>query len=245
MIGIYKITNKLNGKVYIGQSRDIDARWRQHCNAKDNYAIHNAIKKYGKENFSFEVLLECPAEMLNVWERDMIALYDCISPNGYNLTEGGEGHHHSEETKIKISNVQKGIPLSEEHKRKLSESMKGKHHFEETKIKISETLKGRIPWNKGVHLESPMKGKHHSEETRLKMSESQKGRHVSEETRLKMSNAQKGKKHQPLSAEHKRKISESMKGKKHQPRSEEHKRKLSESLKGRHWKIENGKRIWY
>ena len=85
MIGIYKITNKLNGKVYIGQSRDIDARWRQHINAKDNYAIHNAIKKYGKENFKFEVLLECPIDMLNVWERDMIALYDCISPNGYNI----------------------------------------------------------------------------------------------------------------------------------------------------------------
>ena len=86
MIGIYKITNKLNGKVYIGQSRDIDARWRQHINAKDNFAIHNAIKKYGEENFCFEVLLECPAEMLNDWERDMIALYDCISPKGYNLT---------------------------------------------------------------------------------------------------------------------------------------------------------------
>ena len=195
MIGIYKITNKLNGKVYIGQSIDIDTRWRQHINAKDDFAIHRAIQKYGKENFKFEVLLECPVDMLNVWERDMIALYDCISPKGYNLTEGGEGYQCSEETRLKMSNIQKG--------------------------------------------------KHHSEETRHKISESQKGRHVSEETRLKMSNTRKGKKHQPLSVEHKRKISESMKGKKHQPFSAEHKRKLSESLKGRHWKIENGKRIWY
>ena len=78
MIGIYKITNKLNGKVYIGQSIDIDTRWRQHCKTKDNLAIHRAIQKYRPENFSFEVLLECPAEMLNDWERDMIALYDCI-----------------------------------------------------------------------------------------------------------------------------------------------------------------------
>lgn len=192
MIGIYKITNKLNGKVYIGQSIDIDARWKQHINAKDNFAIHNAIKKYGKENFKFEVLLECPADMLNVWERDMIALYDCMSPYGYNLTEGGEG-----------------CQLSEEHKRKISESNKG-------------------------HMVS--------EETRHKISESHKGRHVSEETRCKMSEVNKGK---HLSEEHKRKISESLKGKKHQPCSEEHKRKLSESIKGRHWKIENGKRIWY
>ena len=195
MIGIYKITNKLNGKVYIGQSVDIDTRWRHHCSAKDNFAIHNAIKKYGEENFKFEVLLECPANMLNVWERDMIALYDCISPNGYNLTEGGEGYHRSEETKIKISNALKGKHLSEEHKRKIGNARKGILRSEETKIKISESLKG--------------------------------------------------KKRQPLSAEHKRKLSESLKGKKYQPLSAEHKRKLSESQKGRHWKIENGKRIWY
>lgn len=182
MIGIYKITNKLNDKVYIGQSVDINARWRQHINAKDNYAIHNAIKKYGKENFSFEILLECPAEMLNVWERDMIALYDCISPNGYNLTEGGEGYKCSEETRLKMSNIRKGIHLSEE-----------------TRLKMSEVKKGRISNRKGVPC---------SEETKIK-------------------------------------ISESMKGKKHQPLSAEHKRKISESFKGRHWKIENGKRIWY
>ena len=127
MIGIYKITNKLNGKVYIGQSIHIKTRWIQHINAKDNFAIHNAIKKYGEENFKFEVLLECPAEMLNDWERDMIALYDCISPNGYNLTEGGEGYQCSEETRLKMSDIRKGIHLSEEHKRKLSESMKGRH----------------------------------------------------------------------------------------------------------------------
>lgn len=195
MIGIYKITNKLNGKVYIGQSVDIDTRWRQHINAKDNFAIHRAIKKYGKENFKFEVLLECPAEMLNVWERDMIALYDCISPNGYNLTEGGEGYKCSDETRLKMSNIRKG--------------------------------------------------KNRSEETKIKISNAQKGKHHSEETRLKMSNTRKGVKLKPLSEEHKRKISESMKGKKHQPFSAEHKRKLSESIKGKHWKIENGKRIWY
>lgn len=188
MIGIYKITNKLNGKVYIGQSRDIDARWRQHINAKDNFAIHNAIKKYGEENFCFEVLLECPVDMLDVWERDMIALYNCISPNGYNLTEGGGRCKYSEETRLKIS----------------------------------ESMKGRIPWNKGVHLESPMKGKHHSEETKIKISNTRKGIQLSEETRLKMSDAHKG-----------------------IPHSEETKHKMSESKKGRHWKIENGKRIWY
>ena len=168
MIGIYKITNKLNGKVYIGQSIDIDTRWRQHCNAKDDMLIHKSIQKYGAENFSFEVLLECPAEMLNDWERDMIALYDCISPNGYNLTEGGGGCKCSEETRLKMSEAKKGkpswnkgIPCSKEHKRKISEARKGIPLSEETKIKISESKKGRQL----------------SEETKKKMSESHKSRH--------------------------------------------------------------------
>lgn len=189
MIGIYKITNKLNGKVYIGQSIDIDTRWIQHINAKDNFAIHNAIKKYGKENFKFEVLLECPVDMLNVWERDMIALYNCISPNGYNLTDGGGRCKYSEETRLKISEARKGMHLSEEHKRKIGNAQRG------------------IP---------------HSEETRRKTSESMKGRRLSEETKIKISNARKGIHF-----------------------SEETKHKLSEALKGKHWKIENGKRIWY
>ena len=186
MIGIYKITNKINGKVYIGQSRDIDARWRQHINAKDNFAIHNAIKKYGEENFCFEVLLECPAEMLNDWERDMIALYDCISPNGYNLTEGGEGYHYSEEIKHKISEVKKG--------------KKRQPFSEETKKKMSKAKKGKPSWNKGIPC---------SAEHKRKLSNAHKGKHFSEETKHKISEAHKG------------------------------------LRKGKHWKIENGKRIWY
>ena len=187
MIGIYKITNKLNGKVYIGQSIDIDTRWRQHINAKDDMLIHKSIQKYGAENFSFEVLLECPAEMLNDWERDMIALYDCISPNGYNLTEGGGGCKCSEETKKKMSKAKKGkpswnkgIPCSAEHKRKISEANKGHHISEEHKRKISNA---------------------------------QKGKHLSEETKIKISNTLKGVKQKPHSEEQKRKMKGLKKGK--------------------------------
>lgn len=199
MIGIYKITNKLNGKVYIGQSIDIDKRWRQHMTAKDDVLIHKSIQKYGAENFSFEILLECPADMLDVWERDMIALYDCISPKGYNLTEGGGGCKCSEETRLKMSEAKKGKkrqPFSAEHKRKISEANKGHHISEETKIKISKTLKGA-------------KQKPHSEETKIKISNARKGMHLSEETKIKMSNAHKG---IPHSEETKHKISESKKG---------------------------------
>ena len=237
MIGIYKITNKLNGKVYIGQSIDIDTRWRQHINAKDNVLIHKSIQKYGAENFSFELLLECPADMLDVWERDMIALYDCISPKGYNLTEGGGGCKCSEETRLKMSNARKGIHLSEETRLKMSNIRKGIHLSEETKIKIGNAQKG-IPRSEEtkIKISNALKGvkrKPYSEETKHKMSESHKGHPgynkgvaMSEETKIKMSNAHKGK---HFSEETKYKISEAHKG----------------LRKGKHWKIENGKRIWY
>lgn len=126
---------------------------------------------------------------------------------------------------------------SEETRKKLSESHKGKNLSEETKRKLSESHKGKSTWNKG---------KHFSEETRKKISGSLKGKHLSEETKQKLSEARKGKKCGPHSEETRKKISEAHKGKHH---SEEHKRKLSVShkgkFKGRHWKLVDGKRIWY
>ena len=96
----------------------------------------------------------------------------------------------------------------------------GKHRSEETKKKLSEALKGRT---------SPNKGKHSSEETKRAISEAKKGKKrgpMTDETKLKLSVARKGKK---LSEEHKRKISEAQKG----------------MRKGKHWKLVDGKRVWY
>lgn len=89
---IYKITNKVNGKSYIGQTRyTIEFRWRQHQHKKDNTYFHNAIHKYGIENFSIEVLEECDTKDLNSREIFYIAKYDTFN-NGYNLTIGGDGN---------------------------------------------------------------------------------------------------------------------------------------------------------
>lgn len=95
MIGIYKITNLINGKVYIGQSIDIIRRWRSHRTSyqTEDKVLYRAMRKYGLENFSFEVIEECDREMLSERELYWIKKYDSYN-NGYNatlLTVGG-GH---------------------------------------------------------------------------------------------------------------------------------------------------------
>lgn len=86
--GIYKITNNITNKSYIGQSKNIEQRWVEHKNAKDNYAIHKTIQKYGINNFTFEIIELCD----NLFEREKywIKYYDTYL-NGYNETPGGEG----------------------------------------------------------------------------------------------------------------------------------------------------------
>ena len=89
---IYKITNKVNNKVYIGQTRyTLEFRWRQHQHKKDSTYFHNAIHKYGIENFELEILEECDIELLNSKEMFYIAKYDSFK-NGYNLTIEGDGN---------------------------------------------------------------------------------------------------------------------------------------------------------
>lgn len=97
MIGIYKIENLLNGHCYIGQSRDIKKRWRVHCcTFEDNlskcydYPLYRAFRKYGIENFSFEVLQECSVEELDNLEKHYIEKFDSYW-NGYNQDLGGGG----------------------------------------------------------------------------------------------------------------------------------------------------------
>lgn len=88
--GIYKVTNKINGKVYIGQSVDVGKRWRQHMTAKDDIYFHKAIQKYGVENFEWEVIEQCKKKDLDEREIYWIEYYDSFN-KGYNCTKGGDG----------------------------------------------------------------------------------------------------------------------------------------------------------
>ena len=87
--GIYLITNLINGKQYIGQSVGIQHRWVQHKNSKENYPISKAIRKYGRDNFKFEIIENCSPEELDEKEIYYIKVYNTIIPNGYNVTYGG------------------------------------------------------------------------------------------------------------------------------------------------------------
>lgn len=85
-IGIYKITNLINGKVYIGQSIHIEKRWKEHCQDSANSLISKDIKKYGKENFLFEILEETKdISLLNSLEANYIKQYNSFWPAGYNI----------------------------------------------------------------------------------------------------------------------------------------------------------------
>ena len=137
---VYKITNLINGKIYIGQS---------HVDNENYYgsglAINGAIKKYGKQNFKREILEYCDfAIQLIGQEIYWIKKLSSKSPNGYNLTDRGEGasgYKHTDEQRKRNSESHKGNLLSEENKRKIRESCKGMN-------------KGKAPWNKGLTKET-------------------------------------------------------------------------------------------
>ena len=98
MVGIYKITNKITNKVYIGQSINIAQRWKAHRSrpfnsnsVQYNSYLYASIRKYGILNFTFEVLEECKVEELDFKEQECIKIYKSNESDfGYNLTVGGQ-----------------------------------------------------------------------------------------------------------------------------------------------------------
>lgn len=112
MIGIYKITNNINGKSYIGQSINILQRWKAHKNKfkTEEYPLYRAMRKYGIENFSFEIIEECSEKDLNEREIYWIKFFQSFGEKGYNLTRGGEGQRHYDiEKVINIYNKNKNV----------------------------------------------------------------------------------------------------------------------------------------
>jgi group I intron endonuclease len=125
---IYKVTNVVTGKSYIGQTTtSIRRRWQGHCSKTTNSVLHKAIKKYGKEAFQVEML----DAGVDKWDLDQLEIHyiktlNTMSPRGYNLKEGGASGK-----------------LSEESLKKMAESLKGKPSWNKGK------KTGKPSWNKG------------------------------------------------------------------------------------------------
>jgi group I intron endonuclease len=165
--GIYKITNKINKKYYVGSAYDLYKRYKEHRSALVSDRHHNIqltrfVNKYGIDNLQFNLLEECLIEELEAKEQYYIT-------NGKNI--------FNETVDVKACN--RGKKLSEEHKQRISESIKAKgiKRSKETKQKISKANKGHK-----FNL-----GKNHSEETKQKISNNK-------ERSKKISNALKGRK---------------------------------------------------
>jgi group I intron endonuclease len=150
--GIYTITNLINNKIYIGESKNVLDRLSGHKtllkqNKHENIYLQRAWNKYGIENFKFELLEECNEEFRKSTENYWCNLLNTHnSKYGYNLRKTTPNGYskHSEETKKKIGIANKGKEHSKEFKEAVSKRMLGTNMPEEVKRKISEKMKGRI-----------------------------------------------------------------------------------------------------
>jgi group I intron endonuclease len=144
---IYRIINKLNGKIYIGKHQTNDVN--------DNYmgsgrAIKTAIKRHGSNNFSKEILFVYDSEKeMNDKEKELVTELFISDPDTYNLGIGGEGGphfnglRHSEETRKNLSEKQQGKKHTLETRKKISEGNRKRKISEETKKKLSDRSKER------------------------------------------------------------------------------------------------------
>lgn len=155
---IYKITNNINGKMYIGlTSVSLRERWTNHksnCRnpAKYTSALYSAMRKYGVDNFSIEQIDSAGTlESLNLLEIHYIAKFDTISPKGYNLDNGGGSQNCHPETRAKISASLKGRPI----KNRMNGAPKGRPVSQERRERISATMTGQPqPWKYKAVIDS-------------------------------------------------------------------------------------------
>lgn len=147
---IYKITNTINNKAYIGiTTKTPEERWRAHLNAiktgKGCPLLRSAVNKHGADKFKIETLIICFDDALFKLEKEYIKKYNTLAPNGYNAHEGGNGgacftgKKHSQETKNKLREITCRFisNLTDEQKRLYSQ-------------RISDGLKKSKKWDNAI-----------------------------------------------------------------------------------------------
>ena len=221
--GIYKITSP-SGKIYIGQSVDIGARFARYkrCHCKLQARLYASFMKYGAGSHSFEIIKICQPSDLDDFEIKYIKQYDSTnSKTGLNLKYGGSHGCHNQETKNKIGKAHKGKIVSKAARINISIAQK----------KISE-IKSEIAskWQTGRKLTET----HKANLSKAKIgNKSKAGKKLSEKTKRLISEANKGHKYnlgKKRSDSEKKRISEMHKGK---PKSEE--QKLKTSIARKRW----------
>lgn len=214
---VYKHTTP-NGKVYIGITcRPLEVRWKKDGSGYKTQAFYRAIKKYGWKNIKHDIIAEnLTVDEANQMEIDLIKKYDSTNPDfGYNITTGGEGccgFHLSEETRKKLSQINKGKKHTPEEIEKMRKNCTGWKQTEEAKAKISKGLKGKPKSEEHKEkLRLANLGKKTSPETKAKLSAAHKGKKLTDNQKLAISLRTKGK---HLSEETKDKIKKNSKSKK-------------------------------
>lgn len=249
--GVYLITNKVNGKVYVGSSKDVARRIKRHkyllTNGRhDNEHLLNAWNNYGEENFKFEVLEHCPEDARIEREDAYMKQYNSLDREfGYNK-ELASLTVLSEATKKKLSKAHMGKKLSKEHLENLRKIAKerigtkmpkesieasrqkrtGQKRTEEQRKRMSEATKKAME-NLSDEKKARMTAHTQTEEHKEKMRQANLGRKQSEEEIAKRAAKHRGRKN---TEETKKKMSESAKGRK---MSDDTKKKLSELNKGK------------
>jgi group I intron endonuclease len=179
---IYKITNTISKKCYIGETIEKNpiTRWNGHKNAIARGggcpALRDAVKKYGIDVFTFEVILTCPDEERFTYEKEYIQKYNSRVPNGYNISPGGEGGRehsgfynktHTEETRKKLSESIRQFHVENPNH---YETYREKHTQSMEKVDISSAVLNSEKWLKALE-EGRVGVKAHTEETKDKIRE--------------------------------------------------------------------------
>ena len=150
---IYKITNKINNKSYVGQTtRSLKSRWKGHCASaiknKSNNLFHNAISKYGKDCFEIEIIgFANSKNELDILEKDLIIESKSLHPDGYNLKEGGVFDlKYSDYSRQKMSKAKIGSKLSDDTKKRISDSHKRIWELDDGTLREKRSEASKCAW---------------------------------------------------------------------------------------------------
>lgn len=238
--GIYLIVNAINGKEYVGSSKNPDRRKYSHFyelkrDRHPNLYLQNSYNKYGPQSLAFIVIEYCDVDRLQSREDWWITLLGTMHPSGFNCLSA-DRKIITDETKAKLSEVGKVIWSDSSYREKMLAIRKanptfprGSHLTEEHKASLSAAHLGQKAWNKGIPV---------TEEVRSRLRVARLGSKLSEEHKARISAANKGKQLTPMTDEIKAKISAANKGKpgpnKGRVFSTETRAKMSASAKARY-----------